>query len=159
MSIRCHLHKLNRRGDTIVEVMIVLAVLGMALGISYSTANRALLQARAAQENTKATEILQGQIEQLRTMSANPEFMPDGVTKNTTGYIYFQPSKTFCVDSTSQVVITTGAGFAGCQWESLYDIQILYDNNTSTFVLSASWDDVQGQGKDNVTLSYRVYPT
>ncbi len=43
MSINQRRQALRQRGDTIVEVMIVLAVLGLAIGIAYSTASRSLL--------------------------------------------------------------------------------------------------------------------
>ena len=42
----------NQRGDTIIEVLIVLAVLGLAIGITYATANRSILNARQAQESS-----------------------------------------------------------------------------------------------------------
>src|SRR5690606_3729104 len=61
------MRKLGFRGDTIVEVMVVLAILGLALSISYATANRSLIQTRQAQENAEATEIARGQVEALRT--------------------------------------------------------------------------------------------
>lgn len=56
----------DSRGDTIVEVMIVLAVLGLAFAISYATANRGVLQARNAEEHSEALGILDGQVEELR---------------------------------------------------------------------------------------------
>ena len=52
-----------------------------------------------------------------------------------------------------------------CQYDKLYDITINYTPNTvnpvgligGTFNLVATWPDVQGQGNDTVTLSYRYY--
>jgi type II secretory pathway pseudopilin PulG len=59
--------QLNKAGDTIVEVMIVLAVLGLSLGISYATANLALNQSQNAQEHSTALGIITSQLELLRT--------------------------------------------------------------------------------------------
>src|SRR5579884_937422 len=66
--------RLNSRGDTIVEVMIVLAILGLAISIAYSTANRSLMEARQAQENSYAAEQVLKQIEAIRDLgqTANP---------------------------------------------------------------------------------------
>ena len=77
MSIKHRLLSLRQSGDTIVEVLIVLAVLGLAIGISYSTATKSLLATRQAQENTQATQLLQGQIERLYALSANASTVPD----------------------------------------------------------------------------------
>ena len=81
-------HNFDSLGDTIVEVMIVLAVLGLALSISYATANHSLLNARQAQENAQATEYGQAQIEDLRalTTTTNPNIFaqsgPFRITNN-----------------------------------------------------------------------------
>lgn len=153
--------RLNELGDTIVEVMVVLAVLGLAIGISYATANRSLLDARQAQENSIATELAQGQVETLRTMLTNKS------TDNPDDYI-FQSSPTpftFCLDDTSgsPVVQTVLSPYpAGCEIDSLYQFQITYvqDDPTvtgGTFTVVATWPDVEGQGTDTVTLVYRLY--
>ncbi len=64
---------LTQRGDTIVEVMVVLAVLGLAMGISYATANRSLKNTRQAQENSEATALVKAQIEQLRSLASTEQ--------------------------------------------------------------------------------------
>lgn len=66
------LKRLTSRGDTIVEVMIALSILGLAFAISYATANHALLQARNAQEHSQALEYVDGQLELLRQAAPNP---------------------------------------------------------------------------------------
>jgi type II secretory pathway pseudopilin PulG len=53
-------------GDTIVEVLIVLAVLSLAFVISYATANRGLLEARNADEHSEALGYIDSQVEELR---------------------------------------------------------------------------------------------
>jgi type II secretory pathway pseudopilin PulG len=58
--------KINSRGDTIVEVMIVLAVLGLAFAISTATASRGIQQSRNAEEHSQAMGVLNSQTELLR---------------------------------------------------------------------------------------------
>lgn len=136
--------KLNRRGDTIVEVMVVLAILGLALGISYSTANRSLLDTRGAEENSQATALLQGQVEDLRSLA------------NSQTQDIFSQGGAFCISSTD--TITTNSGCKNIN--TLYNIDITYQNTGTqpdTFTLVASWPDVEGQGMDTVTILCRVH--
>ena len=77
----------NSAGDTIVEVMIVLAVLGLAFAISYATANHGLIQARNAEEHSEALGLLDSQVELLRAA-----FSQNISAVNA-------PSDIFCMDS------------------------------------------------------------
>jgi prepilin-type N-terminal cleavage/methylation domain-containing protein len=56
----------NHRGDTIIEVMIALAVLGSVLVGGYSIATRSINSVRVSQERGEALKIAEGQLEQLR---------------------------------------------------------------------------------------------
>jgi type II secretory pathway pseudopilin PulG len=58
---------LNSAGDTIVEVLIVLAVLSMAFAISSATAHRGLNQSHNAEEHSEALGALSTQVELLRS--------------------------------------------------------------------------------------------
>ena len=57
----------SQRGDTIVEVLIAMAVASSVLGITYATMNRNLLITRGAQERTEAAKLAQGQLEILKS--------------------------------------------------------------------------------------------
>jgi type II secretory pathway pseudopilin PulG len=152
MSIN-KLKNLNDLGDTIIEVMIVLAVLAMALSISYATANRSLLDIRQAQENEQATELVQGEVEELRTLTS--------------------PSSPVNIFTTSSYCLTTTAPYsmpASCQFTyggqpappgaPLYTVSIIYSPLSAsggTFTVTATWPDVEGQGNDTIQLVYRLY--
>jgi prepilin-type N-terminal cleavage/methylation domain-containing protein len=133
------LKRQGQRGDTIVEVMIVLAVLGSAIGISYATANRSLLNARQAQESSRATVIAQAQVEQLRALAS---------IKNNLDIARFTDAITF--PDACKYDKTTGFE---------YDVSIKYDNTLGDdkFTVRVLYDDVLGQGQDSVTLTYRVH--
>lgn len=53
-------------GDTIVEVLIAIAVAAFAIGTSYAIANRSLQQAITARERNQAVNIIQSQIAALK---------------------------------------------------------------------------------------------
>ncbi len=145
----------GQTGDTIVEVMVVLAILGLAISVSYATANRSLLNTRQAQENSQATELIQSQIEALRTLAvagdmpnifqAGPYCLVPIVPQPATGPYY-----------------TLQAG--GCSYPPIpYKVAIAYVNNPpsqpDTFTVTATWPDVLGEGNDTVTTIYRLHQT
>lgn len=60
----------SSRGDTIVEVLIVVAVLALAFSISAATANQSLVKSRNAEEHSQALGLLNAQVELLRSAIA-----------------------------------------------------------------------------------------
>jgi type II secretory pathway pseudopilin PulG len=167
------LRRLNNGGDTIIEIMVVLAVLGMAIGISYATASRSLLAARAAQENSEATQLVQAQVEYLRNFAKNPPGDSNDIFLKPPTY---PASQLFCIDTTAGAVVAP-ASFTGplspstiypaaCQQgtPNRYQLAISHDNSpdavgnpVDNFTVTATWDDVQGQGQDTATVVYRVH--
>lgn len=141
----------NSQGDTIVEVLVVLAVLGLAIGISYATANSSLQTTRSAQESAQATELLQSQVEAIRSLAA------------TQSANIFQSSSAFCIDNTFTTVVDTSAvtPAPSCFQDGLYTVSITYVDNPpvtpSTFTLLATWPDIQGKVQDSQTLLYRLH--
>lgn len=145
--------RLNSVGDTIVEVMIVLAVLGLSVGIAYATANRSLLNARQAQESSEGSSLAQHQIELLRAWADIP-------SSNTSQYIY--QTDPFCIKGNAIVNIVTSppntcSSIPG--YNARYNVSITRDAATDTFTVRVTWDDILGQGTDSATLIYRVHPT
>ena len=144
--------RLNNRGDTIVEVMVVLAVLGLAIGICYATANRSLQNARQAQENSEASQLLIQQIEYLRTMS--------GIFASTNPFCIYNASLYPLINSPPKPLSDYSVYPPQCI-NSFYHVAVQYEGasptSTDTFQLSAYWDDVSGQGQDTVTMFYRVH--
>src|SRR3990167_4326737 len=63
--------KLKQRGDTIVEVMAAIAIMGLALGAAFALSNRSFHTAQNTEERTEALALAQGQIEFLRNAGLN----------------------------------------------------------------------------------------
>lgn len=157
----------KQSGDTIVEVIIVLAVIGFALGIAYATSNASLQATRQAEENSHATQLVQAQIESLRSYS--------GITDSLDPHYIYQ-LQAFCFD-TSQTKVTLASmtnppltlvgtskysnytvGSSNCVFDTLYHIVIGYDSaSQDTFTVKATWDDVRGDAQDTVTMVYRLH--
>ena len=58
--------RLPQNGDTIVEVLICLAVVGFSLTLSYSLSRASLRKVRDAEERQQSTQMAQTQIERLK---------------------------------------------------------------------------------------------
>lgn len=168
----------SQAGDTIVEVMIVLAVLGSAIGLAYATANRSLLNARQAQENVEASQFVQSQIEKVRYMAPSGATNPADPNYSSPNNMYTQ-TQPFCVGDvgsataltafdTTQPVSTTNCGFGSTPYKVVvYSCNSVSSpmntpcgttSNNDLFIVQASWDDALGDGTDTSTISYRVHP-
>lgn len=161
--------RLREAGDTIVEVMIALAILGSAFGISYATANSALNRARNAEEHSQALQFLSKQLELLRLAAGNDDARTAGV--------FAQPGS-FCLKATSPVQIQ---GFTDgwvpsdhtaddddwghypddCTESSkLYHLSIKYTAGSSSdlFQIMVRWDGVASLGRQQEFISYKLHP-
>lgn len=87
----------NIRGDTIVEVLISIAILSVILTGAYVTSNQSLNNIRQAQERIQALGFAQTQIEDLRAQSAT--------AFNSAGNAPFKASggPAFCFDSNNTI--------------------------------------------------------
>lgn len=102
--------RLNQAGDTIVEVLIALAVLGAIIGGGYAVATRSLNGVQVAQERTEATKVAEGQLEAIRsTVATSPSlasFVAAGYIGMDATWLAFDPGLTppegfgFCVTDT-----------------------------------------------------------
>ncbi len=154
-------------GDTIIEVMIVLAVLGLAIGISYATANRSLLNARQAQENSVAAGLVETQVENLRLLAGNSTPANTDPNKN-----IFLPTVPYCVIAPQDPLNTTPihTNQVDCDSPPIPYRVLVYNCNVpsmggpcagvsgpDSFAVRATWPDVLGQGTDSVTTDYRIH--
>lgn len=153
-------HRMRRAsaGDTIVEVMISMAVLGGTLGISYAIANNSLQQSQDAQERTQVVKILQSQLELLRASAGLPN------TK-----IYDATIGNFCfyTDSAGQIQLASSQsgvptspsvdGHGPCT-QGFYNYYITRGPN-DTFTATCGWVNAMGTSRgDTATLVYRLHP-
>ena len=157
MSIK----QLAKRGDTIVEVLISIAVVSMVLAAAFVSANRSLNGSQQSQERTEAVKYTEEQVERLKAQAAVP------------GNTVFTIGSSFCFDSNgaqksmpSVVGDLSSDNFAayessGCVRppSNRYHLAITRDpSNVNTFNATTRWDRAGGGGRDEVRIIYRVYP-
>ncbi len=156
MSVK-HLKRLKNRGDTIVEVMIVLTILGLAIGIAYATANSSLLDIRQAEEHAQANELAQSQIEALRTLLA-----PGSPNIFIAGPFCLTPSgSTFAITPNPVSGWPTGCTSGAAPYTiRVSDLSAITPSlPPDVFNIIIQWPDVHGQGNDTVTLNYQLHTT
>lgn len=130
---------LQQTGDTIVEVLIVLAIVGLALSVSYATANRSLAGVQQAQEHNEALQLAATQLESLRVYAQQQgsSFTWTSGDCLSAGAVY-PPSDAHCQNINSR-----------------YNLSI--NSASAVYKVLVQWPDVTGDGQDQVSLSYKVY--
>lgn len=154
------LMKLSSKGDTIVEVLIAIAVLSSVLGTAYAITNRNISNLRNNQERTEATKIAQGQIEALvYKWSTTPSEIK---SQNSSGFCIVSGSVENVGGSmpTLQPNITqiTGPNYADCTFNTLYRVGIkrlnAADNSYRVYV---HWDRLgEGQAINEVVYVHSL---
>lgn len=122
--------RFNQRGDTIVEVLIAIAVISSVLGTSYAIVNRNSKSYQQVSERTEALKLAEDQLEQLR----------GGITV---------PAGDFCVLPGGEVKIYSASS---CTFNSRYEIRI---TPGPVFNVHVEWDGINGT-TDKLDLKYRV---
>ncbi len=123
----------QQRGDTLVEVLLAIAVAGSVLGIAFSTMNRNIVSTRAAQERTEAAKYAQGQLESLKFATDTSVTLPGG---------------NFCFNGSGTPVS------GSCTSNSLYNATIV-STGTRLYRITVTWDRLTG-GQDQIQMVYRT---
>jgi type II secretory pathway pseudopilin PulG len=160
----------NQRGDTIVEVIIAVAVISSVLAGAFTVSQASTLGVRNSQEHAETLNILQSQVEYVRSMALQE-------TSNTSGV--FDPTyEVYCINDSNPaapviVEIPFGGGAippiasdnftaypAACKkgQDSRYHVAIEYNQTDGVFRFSGRWDRLGGGQKNNAELKYRIYP-
>jgi prepilin-type N-terminal cleavage/methylation domain-containing protein len=143
--------KLAQRGDTIVEVLVAIAVISLVMGGAFVMTNRSLQDSRSAQERVNATKLTESQIELLKNL----------VATNPTAVFGASVPASYCLTGASAVVASTnvactvdvsGAATIG---QPAFHLSISRSGNTFTFL--NSWISFRGNVTNNVVMKYRVY--
>ena len=129
--------KLKQRGDTIVEVLIAIAVVSLVLVAAYTTANRNIRAIQNNQERVQAQHLVEGQIEALKSNN--------GLSTDKTCFDQ-QGSPASGVACT---ISTDGSGAS-------YTLSVV--SAGSTYTISAKWTSLNANASNdaNVTMYYRL---
>jgi type II secretory pathway pseudopilin PulG len=144
---------LKQTGDTIVEVLIAMTVLSAVLGSAYVLANLSLQRVRQSQEHSEALKLAQAQIEQVKQLA-------DGGGKDV-GTDNVFTSTDFCITVTTGLDIKASTDTACEVTNGIKYNRAIYrthdaTTNVHTYRAIVSWDSINRNDKDNVTLIYNL---
>lgn len=136
----------NQKGDTIVEVLIAIAIVSLVLTSAYMLTRRSTTAMQNAQEQTQAQKLVERQIELLRAASAST-VSAAGASFCFTGS---DPSST-ALSSTLQCSFNSSGEGGGSGGGAQYKIAITKTGNE--YGVTARWDKL-GNGIGSITMYY-----
>lgn len=145
------LGSLKQRGDTIVEVIIVTAILGLVLAGSYSLTSHSLQNGIESNLRTEALSFAQQQAEYIKDAYRDP-------AQSALLSQYKGTYAHFCIISPQAVPpVADASNPSSCTPKDGIFIDDTYsgDTNSQIFTVTASWDS-SGGGKGQVQLYYKT---
>ena len=137
------LPKINQIGDTMVEVLISMAIVSMILGGAYVTSNKSLISIRDAQEHVDALKLASAEVELVKAITP------------TSGILCYTLDGTIQTISANCTLTNTGA-INLTNIQPSYKVAITVDA-TGTYKVQINWDTVSGLiNGGNVEMYYRA---
>lgn len=141
-------------GDTIVEVIVAIAILGLSIGGAYALANRAFHTAQNTDERVEALALAQGQAEFLRDLGLKDQIniLP----------AQFLAGDAFCFKDDDGNAVAADDEYCDNYGpsDSIYDVSINYCGTAgcsppNVFNIKVNWDRAGGGEVNSLTLYYR----
>lgn len=140
----------NQNGDTIVEVLVSLAVMGLVIAGAFSIVNVALRNSRQAQERSEATKIAESQIEAIKASdSAKPARFCMAGSKTPVSFAEAPPSN---LDEETYTSYPAGCRELGTG--RLYFASV--EHTDDRYTVTVRWERIGG-GKEQLTMAYEGY--
>lgn len=137
----------QQRGDTIIEVLISIAIVSLVLAGSYAITNRNVTTSQDTQEHGQALLIVQQQIEGLRYLSASG-------TDLTTTFPASHCVSLAGVPTPSSSCSMNSSG-AACGVGACYTVSITQPPIANTYNVAVTWSDVRGNTA-KVSMDYGI---
>lgn len=168
----------NNKGETIIEVLLALAVLGLIIGIAYASANRSLKLSQDSHERTEASQLAQSTIEAIRFYAINQQQPPPAPQSANDSIFRVGAGSDFCLalDNTSITTLAAPNRYdpatpLPCTFGDGRYLVVAKVAKTSSagvkpevyeYTITSSWDSITGTAdKNQVTMRYiwaRVMP-
>ena len=147
-----HIPTIKERGDTIIEVLMAMTIIGLTFAIGFNIANNGLQTGRAATERGEALKIAETQVEVLKA-SLSDDVVDD-----------FEVSTPYCV-LTLNTREQNPASVPGSNCNNLngsfYNVRLDYNapsgGDPASYRSSVTWDAPNSEVPAVVELFYRPY--
>jgi type II secretory pathway pseudopilin PulG len=150
---------LAQAGDTIVEVLICIAIISFILGGAFVVVDHSRQGVRDAQEHGDALKLTESQLEQLRADVAAGGANADVFTQ-TPPFCMFNSAAVSTVITPTNAECTQAANGTPTTQQPEYQLSIERAGPDAhggyLFTVSTSWDDING-GQANESMVYRLY--
>lgn len=124
----------KQAGDTIVEVLIAIAIVSLVLVSGYALTARNNAASQEVQEQSNALKLVERQSEQLLAAKVAPTPLPG----------CFGASGNFVLASSSECSVNSnGESYTGTDAGAQYILSI--SQNASTYTINAQWVTINGQ--------------
>ena len=144
----------SERGDTIVEVLISIAIISLILGGAFATTSRSLRATRDTQERSDGLKLVESQIEQLKGVAvANPT----AIFGSDPGSFCVSSGSVVASSSTACAVNAAGSHVSGSTPEYRLVITRVMTGQMTEFTIVNTWDGITGK-QAKVQMKYRLYP-
>lgn len=151
-----------QRGDTIVEVLISIAIVGIVLGGAYAVIDSNTRNNQAAGERTSAVKVAESQLELLRSYAGSNSALPTG---NFCMYTTPPPASSVEVRDIPSPLLLPSPTNGGYPSECTVDDGVAVDryvagihaNGGNGFTVYVNWDGATGS-RSQVSIAYKVYP-
>lgn len=158
-------------GDTIVEVLISMAILSVVITGAYLTASSSLISERTAQEHAVALTIAQSQVEDIASLYAQNATIvensyPCFYLNKTTNTIAGQNNPTNCYVASNNVAAGPESQQSNAPYS--YKIKIIESPKSvssgggvsssviiDTYTITVTWPPLTGNGNNQVQLYYQ----
>jgi type II secretory pathway pseudopilin PulG len=155
---------LNRQtGETIVEVLISVAVLGLILASTYALANQSGQANRQAQERAEALNENSGHLELFKTYLEDEGDLPTStglfcVYQNSSGELSVKGGINGIPENAQADPLTGYPGECKSGPDGRYNTAIrkITDGSGTTYDVITRWDRVSGGGVDELSLLYKI---
>lgn len=139
------------KGDTMIEVLISIAIISLVLTISYALSNRNSQYIQQSQERGEAQKISEQQLELLRN------YLTSDTDWNASHYLCFDdgdpatntpPQPTTNIDDCNKGIQDNGVG--------RYNTIIAYDSTTATYTVNTAWSSLTSVPQQALAISYKL---
>jgi prepilin-type N-terminal cleavage/methylation domain-containing protein len=148
------LRTIGQRGDTIVEVLISVAVISLVLAAAYAITSRNTATTQDTQEHNQAQQIVQQQIERMRAMSASGTL---ATLDAMTGGCIIGSGSTLTANAGTDGSCDLRLDGATCAPgdSPCFHVAIKKDASTKIYHVAVSWDGLRGD-TSSISMEYGI---
>ena len=160
-------HAYRQTGDTIVEVLVAMAILALVLGTAYAISTQSLRTGTSAGQRSQALGYAQSQIEFIKRAQIASDVAKMAQYQQYDSALPPNQQQPFCVTADGQIVrITDPAAPASApecsQYQGSYNVQVYFggdsgEPNYQVFTVNVTWEGSGGSAEPNkLTLYYKL---